>query len=496
LVYGGFAHPPIYEVHVNIKNMLVCLVILIGGTPTNAQWGQTHEPGGYIIDGWHHRPGCPCQVCSHLRSQARPPTKIQPPPKTKAEKSEPPPAPKDPDDDKPTRSPVAAVKADTETSAAGSKDEKKDSSKADVVKSISENPHIPATVKREILAGLMKKEGTVEKDEPRIDPTPGRNGPSPPHMDFITPGLIPSLAKTNRISHDGFDLLEALKRNAQPAVKTDTDEAQPFKPAAPPAGDKKTPPPPPVQADTTDKYEIPETEIGVTVGAKIDYTTPWDATKAVPYGKLVQFWVKPSTKKPDKLKSVAYTWTVLPKEEVLLWPDTTRVIFSTSTKRQNYVVMLTASYVFLDGEQIVQRATQTISMIQVGEGGQTVNPVAPPTLTGLSKQAYEWIGTIARTDNYDDSKMKMDARRLAAVFTAIADRIDKAQLTDVGEIIAASKVENDKAIAPDSRNNWLPWFSRMTDMLKAAYRDNAIRTPQQYAAAWKEIAVGLEAASK
>lgn len=505
-----------------IRTLYATVLLAVCGAPALAQpgWGQP-APNGYIINGWHHAAGCPCSTCQQLRAQARPvqPAPVQPvpPPKAekKVEKTTPPPAPKDPETPVPAPQDPAtkpAVKADTDTAPAPLP--KSNATKADIIKSIEENPNLDPATKAQILAGLKG-----EAASPSVVPVVS-SAPQPKRSDADIPIDLTPKASTPKVAQPKapakFDLLGAFDKKT-PAVKADTDDAppaNPFVPITPAPKPKdpapKDPPPAPKNtgvpqanrkesfllmpigqaADIDTTYEIPSTEIGVTVGSRVDYSTTWDVAKAVPNGKLLQFWVKPITKRPEKLKSVAYNWMVLPREDCLTWPDTTRVVLSSGTKSGNYVVILTASYVFLDGENVVQRTAQAITMVQVGEAVANLPP--DPGLTGTAKAAFDWTSTVLRTNEYTDAKVKADAKKLSEVFLKVADRVKSGELTDVNAIIAATKAENDAAI--ENRNEWLPWFTRMSDALRRGYADNSIKTPAQYEATWREIARGLAAA--
>lgn len=507
-----------------IRYFLAFSILFSSTLVASAQWDnrqpQATPVTGYIINGQFHYSHCECSTCQHLKAleaQKEAKKKQEAPPAPKDDN--PPPAPKDPED-RPGSGPL--VKAE------GDKIIGKVPSKEDVIKSIQDNPQIPSHVKKEILDNLK---GVVPpiKEEPREDPKPKVDLTKP--LVTSDPPKFDLNATTPKKDDGKFDLLEALKRSStKPAVKAFSEDTPPFKPANPPKVDPpkvdpKDPPkvepqkvepkkadpfmimplgtgPAPEPGDT---YEVPITDIGVSVGSKIDYTTPWDPTKPVPYGKILQFWVKPVAKRPDKLKSVAYTWTVLPKEDVLMWPDTTRILFSSGVKPQNYVVMLTASYVFVDGEKIVQRANQAITMIQVGDGttviptpggsgGGPIIPVPPPDLNGISKQVFEWVTSVIRTNTYTDAMVKADAKKIADVFNKVAAKIDGAQLVDITDILQTTKSENDKAF--QNAAEWMPWFTKMSDLLRDGFRNNTIRTPQQYKEVWLQIAKGLDAASR
>lgn len=465
--------------------VVLCLSLLASvGLPVAAQ-----QTGGYIINGYAHPGNCACNICTQLRERSRPaqpaPQPVtQPAPEPKAAPKSPPPAPKEES--------APAVKADSDRTPTTT------TTKADIIKSIQDNPNLDPAVKAQILAGL-KNEAAPAAEEPPTELVTERPRPAFP---------VPSPAPKSKAP--AFNLLEAL--SGKKSVKADTDQTpppSPFLPIGPvapiPAPKAKAAGAPMAQADRKESFllmplgqtevdpnfELPTTEIGVTVGGKVDYLSSWDIAKAVPNGKLLQFWVKPLTKRPEKLRSVAYNWVVLPRTDYLLWPDTTRVVLSTGVQSQNYVVILTASYVFVDGEQVVQKTAQAITMVQVGEG--TTNPMpAAPSLSPVARQAYDWTSLVLRAGDYDDAKVKIDARRLAANFVRIADQIKAGGLPDATAIIRATQAENDRVLT--NRNEWLPWFTRMSDALRQGYANNSIRTTAQYEETWREIARGLEAA--
>ncbi len=498
-----------------IRTLLSTVLLIACGAPAIAQYPQQ---GGYTINGWNHAPNCACSTCQQLRAQEaarrQPAAQPAPVPQPKVEKKveTPPPAPKDPEGVPAPKDETSKplVKADTDTA----KLPKSTATKTDIIKSIQDNPNLDATTKAQILAGL--KDDTAS---PAIVPVvsaalqPKRTDADIP-IDLTPRASTPKTVTTPKSgTAPKFDLLGTFDKKT-PAVKADTDDAppNPFAPIVPapkpkdPAPAPKDPPKtsavpqanrkesfllmPIGQNDTDSTYEIPTTEIGVTVGSRVDYSTSWDVAKAVPNGKLLQFWVKPITKRPEKLKSVAYNWMVLPREDYLTWPDTTRVVLSSGTKSGNYVVILTASYVFLEGENVVQRTAQAITMVQVGEVVANLPP--DPGLTGTAKAAFDWTSTVLRTNEYTDAKVKADSKKLSEVFLRVADRVKKGELTDVNAIITATKAENDTAI--ENRNEWLPWFTRMSDTLRRGYADNSIKTVEQYEATWREIARGLAAA--
>lgn len=313
-----------------------------------------------------------------------------------------------------------------------------------------------------------------------------------------TTQLIPIPPKNRK-----FDLLEALRR-PQPriaAVKAAEEETpdvnQPkldlsaFKLAAD-NGDGPVPEP------EDGKFTPPLLEIG-------------GADEPIPLGELVQLWIKPPDRLPEDLDSTIYSWTVLPKKKVVIWPDKTRILFGAGVKSSTYVVVVTASHVFVEKEQdkitnVAQRAVTKIVSVKVGDGVtpgpidpvDPVDPVdpppPPPKLEGLAKDAYEWVREVKRTSAYTEAKVKADAKKLSESFKNVAAAIQAGTLQDVSAILKATKESNDAAI--ENRNDWLPWFTKVQTHLQESYNAGTIKTLMQFTQAWKDIAAGLEAASK
>lgn len=231
------------------------------------------------------------------------------------------------------------------------------------------------------------------------------------------------------------------------------------------------------------------------------------ADSPIPLGELVQLWVKPPDIIPDNLYSTAYTWTLLPNKNFVTWPDKTRILFGSGIQSTTFVAVVTASHVFVeknaegDFNDIIQRTVTKMVTVKIGDGTVIIPPpggggggngngggVIPPGITGLAKQSYDW--TIA----VNVASKKADAAKLAASFTAVAAQIQNGSLRDVSAILNATKESNDRAIT--TREQWLPWFTRMSEHLQKSFSNGSIKTLQQFNTAWLEIAKGLQTASQ
>lgn len=233
-----------------------------------------------------------------------------------------------------------------------------------------------------------------------------------------------------------------------------------------------------------EEYPAPASEIS---GSEIEYKV----------GDLIELSVKPISDKPDGLISVDYTWTILPSIPSRVWPDKSKILFGTGPQDGTYVVILNTSYVFGERnpqgniESVVQKTAVTMANVKVGGGVVTVSPGG---LSGLSRLAYEWTNDVAITDSYNQPQLMADAAKLAGSFRSIAGEIQSGTLTDVNSILRRTKENNDATI--ENRNEWLAWFTKMSEYLQTSYNNGSIRDTEDFYKAWMDIANGLDAASR
>ena len=238
------------------------------------------------------------------------------------------------------------------------------------------------------------------------------------------------------------------------------------------------------------------------------------AEKPIDIGELVVLNTTVDTK-TSNLHSISYAWTILPKRDLLVWPDGTRAIFGTGTAPANYTVILTTSFVYTvkDNDKIidvVQRSSTQSVIVSVGRPDEPVTPINPnptepttpaepnppiPTnpsvpLEGLAKSVAEWTNLVIRTETNQEEDIKLDAQKLAAAFKSIATQIDSGKFTDVAEIISAAKTANDAAI--QHRDEWLPWFAKLSEYIQRSYNNGTLKEVSQFSEAWKAISSGLD----
>lgn len=112
-------------------------------------------------------------------------------------------------------------------------------------------------------------------------------------------------------------------------------------------------------------------------------------------------------------------------------------------------------------------------------------PPPQPPLPEATRLAREWLSLVAES-------ARSKARALAAAFRAVADDIDAGKLTSPQAIIQASTERNRAALGED-RNVWLSWFEKLREYMNGLADSGRLKTPQDHAKLFREIAAGLAA---
>jgi len=116
------------------------------------------------------------------------------------------------------------------------------------------------------------------------------------------------------------------------------------------------------------------------------------------------------------------------------------------------------------------------------EGGP--GPAPPrPQIPEAERLAREWLSVVPEG-------ARKRAGTLATTFRSVAERIEKGELTDPTAIIQASIQANREALGED-RNAWLPWFEKLRTYMNSLAETGKLKTPQEHAKLFKEIANGL-----
>lgn len=229
------------------------------------------------------------------------------------------------------------------------------------------------------------------------------------------------------------------------------------------------------------------------------------ADAPIPIGELVVLTAE--LKNPPKdIKEVNYSWTILPKRDAVLWPDQTKIVFGTGNAPREYTIVLTAAVLSAGDEMKLLQSYTTVTTVKVGGSDPVkpvdpvapvdpvtpVDPIDPNPLTGISKDVYQWISLVKTTPLYTNEMIKADAAKLAVSFEAVAASVAAGIYKDYNEILTATRNSNRQAIA--NRDEWLPWFEKLSAKLKESYADGSIKTNDQISQAWRDIAKGLNKA--
>lgn len=141
------------------------------------------------------------------------------------------------------------------------------------------------------------------------------------------------------------------------------------------------------------------------------------------------------------------------------------------------------------GSYTMIAGTQFYTVTSAGQPGPTPpTPPVPQPLTGLAKQVYDWATELGPKDI-----RAADAKALAKAMEATAAQIGAGAIKTKDEIIQATAAANRAAIGENRRTVWLPFFTKLMAYLDAESTAGRLTATDQYAAAWRDIAKGLEA---
>lgn len=118
--------------------------------------------------------------------------------------------------------------------------------------------------------------------------------------------------------------------------------------------------------------------------------------------------------------------------------------------------------------------------------GSTPDPgPKPQPLPDGRYQLARWAVNAAQSIS---DRSKADA--LAETFAAIAEQVERGEITSIDELQTKSTNANRAAVGTD-RDLWLPWFTRLQAELKRLNGAGQMTTLADHVVAWREIATGL-----
>lgn len=234
--------------------------------------------------------------------------------------------------------------------------------------------------------------------------------------------------------------------------------------------------PPVLHSKQSDKYILPAIEI---VGAD----TP------VPLGDIVVLSIKPIDKLPEGLKSSIYSWTILPPPpKVVPWVDSTRIMFGTGMKEQEYTVILTATYAFLTDSNVEHRTDTVVSTVVVGTAIKQAKLLNPPlNINELSQMIKRSLSLIS---DYDQVQKKADIKSLAESFRKVAAMADSKPDIQVGTLMTALSLSN-ADILKDRTGYYQNWSDFLAKEFEVYPQDVPARSTN-YVTQLKTIASALD----
>lgn len=248
-----------------------------------------------------------------------------------------------------------------------------------------------------------------------------------------------------------------------------------------------------------DKYPLPKQSI---VGAE----------KPVPLGELVDLALSPMENRSPNLASVSVDWKVFEGNT----PKRVRqqgdgIFFGAGVQSKKMLVIAAVSYLYIDkeGDKIKDaqvRSQLLTAELQIGQSepnpGPNPQPTPPgpgpapnptPTLPdgrfGLAKITYQhFVGKVK------EPRAKA-ANALAESFESIASAVAAGAYKTGDQILEATKQANNAALASANVDpNPLEEFgSELQKSLYQMYKSKKISNAEDYADAWREIAIGLKA---
>lgn len=243
---------------------------------------------------------------------------------------------------------------------------------------------------------------------------------------------------------------------------------------------------PPVKIEAgPDKFELPIIEV---LGAEVP----------VDLGNLVELSIKPIDKLPAGLKSVIYSWTILPPPpRVIPWVDSSKIIFGTGIKSQEYTIILTATYAFINDDlKLLEHRTDTIiKRVAVGSEvipSQSVS-VKVDRSNGFNEVAVrikKSLSTVSAV-NYSEDDKKKDFKALAASFRKVAE-LAEANPNLSASTIKTTQVEANGEALKANFANYKEWYVGLGKEFQTISKDESAAR-LELIAIYRVIASALEA---
>lgn len=235
-----------------------------------------------------------------------------------------------------------------------------------------------------------------------------------------------------------------------------------------------------------------------------DYPTPTQFIKGTedpyPPGELVRLWVPPLLDKPKDLISVAYAWKVFDggKEKTNVEDLGNRIIFGTGLTAKHMTAIVAVTYLFqgADNKPCVKVSLLTADVVVGAPPGPAPNPQpTPPTPTpdpNLSPLAKFVVDNSSKVTK-PDSRVK-GSRALAASLRGVSSAIAAGTLKAPKDILEQVANGNNAGLtaAGVPIDDWDAFGQTLQDKLNSMYSQGLLKTPADYAQAFRDLSDGFD----
>lgn len=241
-------------------------------------------------------------------------------------------------------------------------------------------------------------------------------------------------------------------------------------------------------------------------------------------GEMVLLSVSPLTDVPH-LKNVSYSWKVLDtnykeKQNVVIWPDGTKVFFGAGLENKKLLVLLVMTYHYevkdasgKISESAVRSSGILLSEVLIGDdpnptppgpspvppGPQPTppnpptpvpTPVVPDTKFGLAKYAFNTVNEKVQLNSVEKAKV---ARVFASCFDGVAAAASAGTIKDIKEFLTKTREAMESAIAREGINKQTIQAAddAIGQKLYELYKDRKLVSLQDFIEAFRELSTGL-----
>ena len=166
------------------------------------------------------------------------------------------------------------------------------------------------------------------------------------------------------------------------------------------------------------------------------------------------------------------------------------VVFSSSADGKFHFVLVCVGAV--DGKPLADIASHTVVIGASPPPGPEPGPNPPPgpgpgplDLTGISKDVYAWASDVPAASRSISGELGQN-------FADVAAAVSAGVIKDPAAIVKETHTRN-LATQGDKRSAWQPFFQQLMARLNSLAKSGELKTTDQHAVLWREIAVGLKA---